>query len=313
MNDHLFQETKIHGTPDFPYIVYHGKIPDFIHSFPLHWHNEAEIIYVVRGRLKVTVWSAAYYVQEGDMVIIMPHVIHSMEQIGVNEAEYFNILFHFSILGDMDKDPCYEKYLQPFVTHEKTVNCCEKNGSELNTLLKPLILSLIENRRNSYTTHEYLVKSNLFMIMHYLNRFCISSNENELALQFTYNKLKKALYHVQNSYSQNISIKQAAALCGFSESHFMKLFKELTGMSFTAYVVSYRLELAAKQLLETDRKIIEIATNCGFNNHSYFTRSFNKKYGMTPAQYRRNCGGKQYVRRTENRSGRNRWNWTHPH
>ena len=83
-----------------------------------------------------------------------------------------------------------------------------------------------------------------------------------------------------------ITIKNVSALCGFSESHFMKLFKELTGMSFNAYLVNYRLELSAKQLIETNQKIIDIATNCGFNNHSYFTRAFLKKYGLTPAKYR---------------------------
>lgn len=85
---------------------------------------------------------------------------------------------------------------------------------------------------------------------------------------------------------KKITIEEAATLCCFSKSHFMKLFKELTGMSFTAYLVNYRLELSAKQLIETDQKIIDIATNCGFNNHSYFTRCFLKKYGLTPAKYR---------------------------
>lgn len=287
MNHTLMHETKIHGTPDFPYIVYHGKIPHFIHAFPLHWHDEAEFIYVASGQIKITVWSTSYCASEGDVFILMPHVIHSIEQIGSCHAEYYNILFHFSILGETEADPCYEKYLKPFMAHEKVVNCYEKKGTELNTLLKPLLLSLIENRRNSYSTCEYLVKSNLYMIMHHLNHFCSSSNDKELAMEHAYEKLKVALYHVQNSYAQNIPIKEVASLCGFSESHFMKLFRELTGMSFTAYLVNYRLELAAKQLLETDQKIIDIAANCGFNNHSYFTRSFTKKYGMTPGNYRR--------------------------
>lgn len=286
MNNTLLHETKIHGTVDFPYIVYHGKIPDFIHSYPLHWHDEAEIIYITKGCMKITVWSHTYQVHEGDIIILMPHTIHSIEQLDSHHAEYFNIVFHFSILEKPEENSLYDKYLKPFLTHEKSVNCYEPKGSELNTLLTPSLLSLIEHRRDSYTTCEYLVKSNLFMIMHNLNQTCISADKNEVILQANYSKLKTALYHVQNSYAQNITIKQVANLCGFSESHFMKLFKELTGMSFTAYLVNYRLELSAKQLLETDQKIIDIATNCGFNNHSYFTRSFLKKYGLTPAKYR---------------------------
>ena len=286
MNNPLLHETKIHGTVDFPYIVYHGKIPDFKHSYPLHWHDEAEIIYITKGCMKITVWSHTYQVHEGDIIILMPHTIHSIEQLDSHHAEYFNIVFHFSILEKPEENSLYDKYLKPFLTHEKSVNCYEPKGTELNTLLTPLLLSLIEHRRESYTTCEYLVKSNLFMIMHYLNHACINADQNEVLLQANYAKVKTALYHVQNSYAQNITIKQVANLCGFSESHFMKLFKELTSMSFTAYLVNYRLELSAKQLLETDQKIIDIAANCGFNNHSYFTRSFLKKYGLTPAKYR---------------------------
>ena len=286
MNNALLHETKIHGTVDFPYIVYHGKIPDFIHSYPLHWHEEAELIYVTRGSIKITVWTNTYHAKEGDIVILMPHVIHSIEQIDSIDAEYFNIVFHFSLLEKSEENVCYDKYLKPFITCEKSVNCYEPKGSHLNTCLTPLLLSLIENRRESYTTCEYLVKSNLFLIMHYLNQNCIQTDHNEMLLQTSYHKIKTALYHVQNSYAKNITVKEAATLCGFSESHFMKLFKELTGMSFTAYLVNYRLELSAKQLLETDQKIIDIATNCGFNNHSYFTRAFQKKYGITPAKYR---------------------------
>lgn len=284
MENIILHETKFHGTPDFPYVVYHGKMPDFLTSFPQHWHDEAEFIYIANGTLKITVWSQTYYVHAGDIVILMPQVIHSLEQLDTQNVEYYNIVFDFSMLG---KDSCYEKYLTPFITHVKQIDCYAKKGSRLNESLKPFILSLIDSRRNSYTTHEYLVKSNLFMIMHILTQHSYNSNENDIALQVTYDKLKLVLYHIQNSYGNNISIKKAATLCGFSESHFMKLFKELTGMSFTAYLVNYRLELSAKQLKETNLSIIDISTNCGFNNHSYFTRAFKKKYGISPSKYRK--------------------------
>lgn len=284
MSDSLLHETKIHGTVDFPYTVYHGRIPEYITSYPRHWHEEAELIYVTGGQLRVTVWSETFSLRSGDIVIVLPHAIHSLEQIGIERAEYYNIVFDFSIFG---KDAGYDKYLKPFLTHEKKVNCYEPKGSELNERLKPLILSLIEHRQNSYTTDEYLIKSHLFMIMHLLNQHCVDAEDNELALRQTYEKLKQVLYRVQLSYAQEITIPKAAAMCGFSESHFMKLFKELTSMSFTAYLINYRLELAATQLVETDLNIIEIAGNCGFRNHSYFTRAFVKKYGTTPIKYRK--------------------------
>lgn len=284
----LFHETKTHGTTNFPFIIYHSKIPEFLTSYPLHWHSEMELIYVRKGNLNVTVWSQTYAAKEGDILILLPHTLHAIEQSGTLAAEYFNILFDFSLLGEKDSDPVYAKYLLPFITHQLEVTIHEEKNSSLNVLLTPFLLSLIENRRSSYDTHELLVKANLFGIMHHLYQHSVPWNADHLTPFATYHKLKTALYHVQNSYSHPISIKEVADLCGFSESHFMKLFKELTGVSFTNYLTNYRLELAAEQLRSDARQsVIQVATNCGFNNHSYFTRVFQKKYKMTPTAYRR--------------------------
>ena len=123
MNDSFFHETKLHGTPDFPYIVYHGKTPDFMDSFPLHWHEEAELIYIVNGQIKITIWAENYFAKEGDIIVLMPHMIHAMEQVSSCRAEYFNILFRFSLLDTKDDSTCYEKYLKPFLGVLIVVNC----------------------------------------------------------------------------------------------------------------------------------------------------------------------------------------------
>ena len=63
---------------------------------------------------------------------------------------------------------------------------------------------------------------------------------------------------------------------------------QLTGSSFTQYLKQYRLEIAASQLVQTDHKIAHIARRTGFQNLSYFTRSFAEQYGLPPAAYRKN-------------------------
>ena len=284
VDQRLLHETKIHGTVDFPFVVYPGRVPEYITSFPRHWHEEAELIYVTAGRLNVSVWAQSYLLEPGDIVIVLPHAIHAIEQVRSEKAEYYNIVFNFSLLG---QDYLAEKYLKPFLNHEKNVNCMEPAGSELNLKLKPLLESLIKYRKDCYTTHEYLVKSNLLMVMHLLNQHCVEAGEKAQALHITYDRLKPALDWVRLSYAMDTPVRYAADLCGFSTSHFMKLFKELTGMGFTAYLINYRLELAAYQLAVADLNVIEVASNCGFHNHSYFTRAFAKKYGMTPVMYRK--------------------------
>ena len=52
------------------------------------------------------------------------------------------------------------------------------------------------------------------------------------------------------------------------------------------FLIAYRLKMAAKKIAETDDKIVNISTDCGFNNQSYFSRAFTKHFKMSPAEYR---------------------------
>ena len=83
-----------------------------------------------------------------------------------------------------------------------------------------------------------------------------------------------------------MTIAEMADLAGFSESHFMKFFKNTMGVPFTSYLNSYRLTMAGRLLLQSDDTILSIATEVGFDNLSYFNRAFKKQYGMTPSAYR---------------------------
>jgi AraC-like DNA-binding protein len=81
--------------------------------------------------------------------------------------------------------------------------------------------------------------------------------------------------------------EEIAQECYYSKSHFMKFFKETMGMSFTQYLNDYRLNIAGQTLRSTTDNISNIAQNTGFDNLSYFTRMFKKKYGLTPGEYRK--------------------------
>ena len=84
-----------------------------------------------------------------------------------------------------------------------------------------------------------------------------------------------------------ITISEIADRVDFSESHFMRYFKENMGTSFVDYLRDYRLTMAARLLLVSDENILSIAEEVGFDNLSYFNRAFKKKYGVTPRDYRK--------------------------
>ncbi len=295
MDNASLQETKVHGTPAFPYSVYQGRIPAWIPSFPLHWHESFEIIYCDGGSLQATLWGRAYRLGAGDLLVVLPQAVHSIEQAGTAQGEYYNIMFGPSLFQGGRGDPCYDKYVLPFVKGQRQMEGFHPAGSAFTQAAMPWVRSLLTHRQESLAEGELLVKSSLFQLLHIMVQHSLPTEGSQPPLRLAYGRLKNALCCIQNSCQQEISIREAASQCGFSESYFMKLFKDLTGKSFHAYLVDYRLEMAAQQLAETSYRVIDVAENAGFHNHSYFTRAFQKKYQMTPLAYRKaaRAGGEQ--------------------
>ena len=82
-------------------------------------------------------------------------------------------------------------------------------------------------------------------------------------------------------------MREAARICGMSESHFMSLFKRVTGLSFVTYFNHFRIERAQALLARTDESMASISQQVGFCDQSYFGTVFRRIVGMTPATYRR--------------------------
>lgn len=86
-------------------------------------------------------------------------------------------------------------------------------------------------------------------------------------------------------FSKNINLSTLARLYQLNEKYAGRIFQKYTGVSFCTYLNQVRI-LHAKQLLETDQSIIDIALECGYSNISYFNRVFKKLTAQTPSQYR---------------------------
>lgn len=99
-------------------------------------------------------------------------------------------------------------------------------------------------------------------------------------------RLKTAVNYIEAHYQEPIRIQDAALECGYSESHFMRWFKQMTGTSFIRYLNRYRLEHAFSKLRTTEKTVLEISEESGFDNLSNFNRQFKKQFGVTPRELR---------------------------
>ncbi|MEA4890308.1 MAG: AraC family transcriptional regulator [Clostridiaceae bacterium] len=98
------------------------------------------------------------------------------------------------------------------------------------------------------------------------------------------NKAKE--YMQQNISSTQLSLNDVADFIGISSSHFSRIFKKETGMSFLDYVTDYKLDYCRNLLVTTDTKIEQISNQLGYSTPQYFANRFKIKYGCTPKDYR---------------------------
>ena len=84
-----------------------------------------------------------------------------------------------------------------------------------------------------------------------------------------------------------VTNEEAAGLCGLSRSRFIRIFRQLMGISFATFALRYRLDGAMRQLVETDDSIKAVARDWGFTDRSHLSRLFLEHYGLPPARYRR--------------------------
>jgi AraC family transcriptional regulator len=98
--------------------------------------------------------------------------------------------------------------------------------------------------------------------------------------------VQRALNFIERNLAEDITLKDAAWEAGFSMYHFHRMFQSMVGDSVTEYIRKRRLTLAASQLLNTEKRIIDIAFDFHFESQEAFTRAFKKLFGITPGRYR---------------------------
>jgi len=97
----------------------------------------------------------------------------------------------------------------------------------------------------------------------------------------------QALRHLERSFDEAVSPSSLARLAGMSAARFARVIKRIHGISPMQLITKTRITAGSRLLRETGGTIAEIALNCGFADHSAFTRAFRSVTGHSPSEYRR--------------------------
>jgi AraC-like DNA-binding protein len=107
-----------------------------------------------------------------------------------------------------------------------------------------------------------------------------------------YSELAESIRYIQEHHGQPLRVEELARMSSLSEYQYEKRIKKVFQMTAGQFITKTRVEAACELLRSTDKKIADVAIECGFYDQSAFTRQFKSTTGLTPGKYRMQMEGK---------------------
>ncbi|MBU9736537.1 AraC family transcriptional regulator [Diplocloster agilis] len=287
INNPQFKEKADHRIGLLPLKLYHMPYSQKISSFPMHWHNEFEITLAQSGKGLYRIDSREYIIEKNDIIIISPRVMHSGQRMEQLDFVTDSFVFQPGFLSSALPEVTSLNYLNPIFEGELCFIQIIRPSQPGHKDLKHCFLNMKSCYINKEPYYELRLKELLLHFFYLLfHHNFLSIQKSRPVIRENEEKIRIALKYIEEHYSDDLSIDKLADLTGFSPCHFMNTFKKYVGLPCNKYITQFRLDLAAKLLSETRDPIMNIALMIGYNNISYFNRSFRDKFGITPREYR---------------------------
>lgn len=260
-------------------------------SIPWHWHQEMEAFLVTDGTAAITIGASKHLIQEGEGAVINAGILHAAWKASEKEEEcrIHSIVFHPRLIGGNADSIFWQNYLFPLTnTQSPRYVLLDRSAPwHLDGLYA------IESAWHSYMYpsegYEFRIRSALSQLIIQLSGHLSqipSESPKKKALRDEA-RIKLMLQYIYSAYAEEITTKKIAANASVSESECLRCFRSTIGMPPVQYVKWYRIQKAAELLLSTDWKIAKISAYCGFQDTSYFVKTFRELKGSTPGEYRK--------------------------
>lgn len=278
----IYNELKQRGTYELPMELYTIDINHPKYEMAYHWHSEFEIIRIISGKLNIRLNRREFTANAGDVVFVNSETVHGAMP---DSCVYECIVLAHEMLSSKDK--LCGGFISELLDHVVVINDhFRQHDGDIITAINALFDVMrrggcyFEAMGALYSVFGTIIRDKLYDASATFADVDAARNA----------KLKKVLSFIRKNYSSQLTLEQIADIAGMSPKYFCYFFKEMTQKSPISYLNSYRIERAAGKLLSTDLPVTEIAFSCGFNDLSYFIKTFKSIKGITPNGFRKRHG-----------------------
>ncbi|MBO5938359.1 MAG: helix-turn-helix transcriptional regulator [Clostridia bacterium] len=235
-----------------------------------NWHENIEIVLVTDGEGTLVNHDRQLKVKKKDIVVVNANCLHSFAT--TTRLRYIYLI--------VDRAFCLANHLDTNRIRFERQFC----DDEIAALIEELHRESSAGEPTPYAVP--MIRAELLRLMALLCRRHGSESDEPMSDSRLLFCIKQAIGYLHSESHRDISLEEVATLVGFSKFYFSREFRRITGYTFLSYVNLIRCEKAKQMLAESDRSIGEIGRTCGFDNQSYFSKTFLKRTGMLPSAYR---------------------------
>ena len=242
------------------------------------------VIYGLRGKTEISIGGRKYEIETGGLMTVAPFtyldydcakgsnfsVLHITEEV-LRVADARSIARIWCYVRDADPglqdsyDRIRRKYAQMFALFLQ-------NGSQREIRMFACATELLGDLAAYFSSSEPVIM--------------------QQAGSETFERCVRIMNYIHAHWREDISIEQLAAQEYVSAGYLSRFFKKFTGITFTEYLVDFRLQNACRDLERTTDTVTKIALANGFKNTNSFIKYFREKYEITPNRYRRQTTAK---------------------
>lgn len=251
---------------DFPIIFHLDFIGPKTVPYP-HWHENIEFLYCICGKGEAVIDSHSVAFGKGDLVVVNSSRLHYIKTTESDALVYYCLIVSSALL-------------EQFGLHAETVEFRDLVCSEEIQKRFELIISEMKEKKECF---EAVVKGEIGAMTAQLKRdFSAGSRKPESG-----DAIKRGIEYLKKNFRETVSLDDVAQYAGFSRFYFSRHFKEMTGYTVTDYLNYLRCREADFLLRSSDKTVSDIASECGFDDVSYFTKVYKRYTGRLPSHVRK--------------------------
>ncbi|SDT52159.1 AraC-type DNA-binding protein [Paenibacillaceae bacterium GAS479] len=276
----------------FPFYILksiHGSVEE-------HGHDFIELVYVVRGKGLHRFDGSEYEIETGDVFIINPGETHSYKVADGEQIEIINCLFMPSFISDTLQQELGISgsmdyfYVHPFLNSEVRFNHrLNLTGQDAAAVLS-ILESMTRENTNRSPGFTIITKLQLVELLMLLSRFYTIMQKNRTTAsprRLDREIMARRIYgYLERNFDKKVTLQSLSDLFNVSIRQLNRYMGQEFGKSVIDVMHDIRIARAKYLLLESDEKVISIATMVGYEDPSFFSRLFFRHVGCSPSQYR---------------------------